>query len=63
VAVPQADHCGVSVERRCGVASAAVFLARPADEGVPVAVRLGSGTQRGTLMTAIARLAVSQAHH
>ena len=40
------DVSGLSLERRCGMATAAVFLARPADEGVPAAARQGSETPR-----------------
>ena len=37
--VARVDHGGPSGEWRRGMAKAAVFLARPADEGVPAVVR------------------------
>jgi len=61
--VSQTDHCGLSVEWRCGMASAAVFLARPADEGVPEWYVEEAERSDGTPVAARARQVVSQTDH
>jgi hypothetical protein len=53
---PQWSVC----ETAAWYAPAAALLARPADEGVPAAVRRGDGTKRGASMAARARQVISR---